>query len=162
MFDFAWSEIAVLGVIALVVIGPKDLPRALKTLGFMVRRARGMAREFQNSVDDMIRESELQEIREQAAKAAGVDLKQALGDAVDPGGEIRAAMAEPIGGAPLAVEAAPPPPTVEGSAIGELPVHPAEEAAPALVKPEETKPLEMPVAAETDAAPVPHRIPPAP
>lgn len=162
MFDFAWSEIAVLGVIALVVIGPKDLPRALKTAGFMVRRARGMAREFQNSVDDMIRESELQEIRETAAKAAGVDLHQALGNVVDPGGEIRAAMAEPIGGAPLATEAPPPPPMVEGSAIGELPVHSAEEAAPSIVKPEEIKPLELPADPEKDAAADTHRTPPSP
>ena len=163
MFDFAWSEIAVLGVIALVVIGPKDLPKALKTAGFMVRRARGMAREFQNSVDDMIRDAELQEIREQAAKAAGVDLNQALHDAVDPGGEIRSAMAEPLGGAPLAQEAPPPPPMVEGSAIGELPVGPAEEGeAHSILKPEETKPLEALSGSDKEVPPDMHRIPPAP
>lgn len=159
MFDFAWSEIAVLGVIALVVIGPKDLPKALKTAGFMVRRARGMAREFQNSVDDMIRDSELQEIREQAAKAAGVDLNQALNNVVDPGGEIRSAMAEPLGGAPLAQEAPPPPPMVEGSAIGELPARTAEEPAHSILKPEDVKPLEGP---DQAVPPDMHRIPPAP
>jgi sec-independent protein translocase protein TatB len=115
MFDFAWSEIAVLGVIALVVIGPKDLPKALKTAGFMVRRARMLAREFQNSVDDMIRDAELQEIREQAAKAAGVDLNKAMQDAVDPGGEIRGALAEPLGEPTPAREPVPPLPTVEGT-----------------------------------------------
>jgi sec-independent protein translocase protein TatB len=163
MFDFAWSEIAVLGVIALVVIGPKDLPRALKTAGFMVRRARGMAREFQNSVDDMIRDAELQEIREQAAKAAGVDLNQALHDAVDPGGEIRSAMAEPLGGAPLAQEAPPPPPMVEGSAIGELPVVPAEAGeAHAILKPETVKSLEELSGPDKEVPPDMHRIPPAP
>jgi len=162
MFDFAWSEIAVLGVIALVVIGPKDLPKALKTAGFAVRKARMMAREFQNSVDDMIRESELQEIREQAAKAAGVDLKQALGNTIDPGGEIRTALAEPLDHAPLAHEPTPPPPAVEGSAIGELPAHPPEADAAPLVKPEEVKPLEATLEqTETEAA-APHRIPPAP
>lgn len=163
MFDFAWSEIAVLGVIALVVIGPKDLPKALKTAGFMVRRARGMAREFQNSVDDMIRDSELQEIREQAAKAAGVDLNQALHNAVDPGGEIRTAMAEPLGGAPLAQEAPPPPPMVEGSAIGELPVAAAAEGeAHAILKPEDVKPLEELSGPDQPVPPDMHRIPPAP
>jgi sec-independent protein translocase protein TatB len=159
MFDFAWSEIAVLGVIALVVIGPKDLPKALKTAGFMVRRARGMAREFQNSVDDMIRDSELQEIREQAAKAAGVDLNQALHNVVDPGGEIRSAMAEPLGGAPLAQEAPPPPPMVEGSAIGELPPRTVEEPGHSILKPEDVKPLEGP---DQPVPPDLHRIPPAP
>jgi sec-independent protein translocase protein TatB len=63
MFDFAWSEIMIIGIVALVVIGPKDLPKALRTVGMLVRRARGLAREFQNSVDEMIRESELDEIR---------------------------------------------------------------------------------------------------
>jgi len=162
MFDFAWSEIAVLGVIALVVIGPKDLPKALKTAGFWVRRARGMAREFQNSVDDMIRDSELQEIREQAAKAAGVDLNQALNNVVDPAGEIRAAMAEPLGGAPLAQEAPPPPPMVEGSAIGELPAGGASEAEHSILKPEEIKPLEALPGPDTEVPPDLHRIPPAP
>jgi len=162
MFDFAWSEIAVLGVIALVVIGPKDLPKALKTAGFMVRRARGMAREFQNSVDDMIRESELQEIREQAAKAAGVDLNQALSNVVDPAGEIRAAMAEPLGGAPLAQEAPPPAPTVEGSAIGELPVGGPSEVEHSILKPEDIKPVEALAGPAPEVPPDLNRIPPAP
>jgi sec-independent protein translocase protein TatB len=162
MFDFAWSEIAVLGVIALVVIGPKDLPKALKTAGFMVRRARMMAREFQNSVDDMIRDSELQEIREQAAKAAGVDLNKVVTDAVDPGGEIRTAMAEPLGGGPLAQEA--PPPMVEGSAIGALPAETAETPTildPAMrpVEPKATADLPGP---DKEVPPDMHRIPPAP
>src|SRR5277367_882662 len=165
MFDFAWSELMVIGAVALVVIGPKDLPKALKTAGFWVRRARGMAREFQNSVDDMIRDSELQEIREQAAKAAGVDLNQALGNVVDPAGEIRAAMAEPLGGAPLAQEAPPPPPMVEGSAIGELPTGgPAVEEGEAhsILKPEEVKPVEALTGPDTQVPPDLHRIPPAP
>ncbi|HLZ67649.1 MAG TPA: Sec-independent protein translocase protein TatB [Aliidongia sp.] len=162
MFDFAWSEIAVLGVIALVVIGPKDLPKALKTAGFMVRRARMMAREFQNSVDDMIRDAELQEIREQAAKAAGVDLNKAMQDAIDPGGEIRTAMAEPLGG-PLAQEAPPPAPMVEGSAIGALPAEGAEE--PTILNP--ILPAEPPATADLpgpdkEVPPDLHRIPPAP
>lgn len=81
MFDFAWSEMALIGVVALVVIGPKDLPRVLRTAGVMMRRARGMAREFQNSIDDMIREAELDEFRKEVnetrrhlEQAAHVDL----------------------------------------------------------------------------------------
>jgi sec-independent protein translocase protein TatB len=151
MFDFAWSEIAVLGVIALVVIGPKDLPRALKTAGFMVRRARMMAREFQNSVDDMIRESELHDIRETAAKAAGVDdLKQAMQDAMDTTSDIRTAIAEPLGGGPTAHEPVTPL-TVEGTAIAAPPVEPA---APAATQ-------DHPAPAEHAPADL-HRTPPAP
>jgi sec-independent protein translocase protein TatB len=155
MFDFAWSEIAVLGVIALVVIGPKDLPRALKTAGFMVRRARMMAREFQNSVDDMIRESELHDIREQAAKAAGVDdLKQAVKDAMDPVADIRTAMAEPLGGT-LAQEPALPPPAVDGTAMAA----PLAEAAAAPAEPATA--ADHPAPAHDAPADL-HRTPPAP
>ncbi|HKW55395.1 MAG TPA: Sec-independent protein translocase protein TatB, partial [Stellaceae bacterium] len=63
MFDFAWSELAVIAVIALVVIGPKDLPRVMRTVGLWMGKARAIAREFQSSLDQMIRESELEEMR---------------------------------------------------------------------------------------------------
>src|SRR5579862_9579447 len=63
MLDFSWSELLVIGAVALVAIGPKDLPRALRTAGTLVRRARSLAREFHNSIDDMIREAELDEMR---------------------------------------------------------------------------------------------------
>ena len=159
MFDFAWSEIAVLGVIALVVIGPKDLPRALKTAGFMVRRARMLAREFQSSVDDMIRESELHDIREQAAKAAGVDdLKQAVQEAMDVGGEIRNVVDEPLGGpalqppgAPQTLEGA----TAESPAAAPSPTTPASTEHPAPVTDHHSE-------AGKDAPPELHRTPPAP
>ena len=59
MFDFAWSELALIAVIALVVIGPKDLPRVMRIVGQWTRRARAIAREFQGSLDQMMRESEL-------------------------------------------------------------------------------------------------------
>ncbi|MCK6454782.1 MAG: hypothetical protein L6R19_28645, partial [Alphaproteobacteria bacterium] len=50
--------------------GPKDLPMALKTIGQWVARARGLAREFQNSVDDMIREAELDKVKKEVEEAA--------------------------------------------------------------------------------------------
>ena len=59
MFDFAWSELALIAVVALVVIGPKDLPRVLKTVGKWVRKARAIAREFQGSLEQMVNEAEL-------------------------------------------------------------------------------------------------------
>ncbi|MCC7045765.1 MAG: twin-arginine translocase subunit TatB [Alphaproteobacteria bacterium] len=58
MFDIGWSELAVIAAVAIVVIGPKDLPLALKTVGQWVAKARSLAREFQGSVDEMIREAE--------------------------------------------------------------------------------------------------------
>ncbi|MFV3128610.1 Sec-independent protein translocase protein TatB [Niveispirillum sp. KHB5.9] len=89
MFDIGWSELLVIGVVALIVIGPKDLPKALSTMGKWVARARGMAREFQNSVDDMVRQAELDELREQVQKARNFNLQDELEKSIDPDGEVR-------------------------------------------------------------------------
>ena len=51
MFDIGWSEMLVVGVVALIVVGPKDLPKMFHTLGEMTGKARGMAREFQRAMD---------------------------------------------------------------------------------------------------------------
>ena len=62
MFDIGYSELLVIAVVALIVIGPKDLPRVMRTVGQWVGRARGMARHFRSGVDTMIREAELEEM----------------------------------------------------------------------------------------------------
>lgn len=62
MFDVGYSELLVIAVVALVVIGPKDLPRVMRTVGNWVGRARGMARHFRSGIDTMIREAELEEM----------------------------------------------------------------------------------------------------
>jgi len=95
MFDIGWSELALIAVVALVVIGPKDLPRALKTVGIYVRKARGMAREFQNTVDDMIREADLDDVKKQVQAISSLDVKSAITKAIDPDGEVRAALEPP-------------------------------------------------------------------
>ena len=62
MFDIGYSELLVIAVVALVVIGPKDLPRVMRTVGQWVGRARGMARHFRSGIDTMMREAELEEM----------------------------------------------------------------------------------------------------
>lgn len=62
MFGVDSSELLVVAVIALVVIGPKDLPRVMRTVGQWVGRARGMARHFRSGLDAMMREAELEEM----------------------------------------------------------------------------------------------------
>ncbi len=88
LFDIGWPELMLIGVVALVVIGPKDLPRALRVAGFWVRKARTLSREFQGSIDQMIRESELDEVREDLKKAAEFDLEKEIRNTVDPTGEL--------------------------------------------------------------------------
>ena len=63
MFDLAWSEIALIGVVALVVIGPKDLPEAIRGLARGVQKLRRMASEFQGQADELVREANLDEVR---------------------------------------------------------------------------------------------------
>jgi sec-independent protein translocase protein TatB len=65
MFDIAPTELMLVGLIALVVIGPKDLPRAMRFVGKWMGKARGMARHFRSGIDTMMRESELEELEKQ-------------------------------------------------------------------------------------------------
>jgi sec-independent protein translocase protein TatB len=62
MLDFNFAEMAVVAVVALVVIGPKDLPKALRVAGYWIGKARGVARQFRSGFDEMIREAELAEM----------------------------------------------------------------------------------------------------
>jgi sec-independent protein translocase protein TatB len=65
MFDIAPTEMLIVLVVALVIIGPKDLPKVMRTVGQWVGRARGMARHFRSGIDTMIREAELEEMEKQ-------------------------------------------------------------------------------------------------
>src|SRR5947207_5458115 len=95
LFDIGWPELLLIGVVALVVIGPKDLPRALRVAGFWVRKARTLSREFQSSVDQMIREAELEEIRQDLKKATEFDLEKEIKQTVDPTGDLAQSIKPP-------------------------------------------------------------------
>lgn len=94
MFDINWSEIAVIAVVAVVFIGPKDLPKVLRAVGQGIGKARSLAREFQNGLDEMIREAELDEAKKQIQSFTSVDLNSKVEEVLDPKGEIKAAMNE--------------------------------------------------------------------
>lgn len=71
MFDIAWSEFMLIGAVALVVIGPKDLPKALRTVGQAVGKVRRMASEFQGQFNDAMREAELHDLKKQVEDVGG-------------------------------------------------------------------------------------------
>ncbi len=88
MFDIGWSEIAIIAMIALVVIGPKDLPKVLKTIGQWVGKARAITREFQKGVEDVIKESELDEVRDQINSVKNFSIEDQVKETVDPDSEL--------------------------------------------------------------------------
>lgn len=81
MFNIDWGELFVIVVVALVVVGPKDLPRLMRTAGQWAGRARAMADQFRRSFDDIARQSELDELRAEVNRLQHV-----------PMGEVESAM----------------------------------------------------------------------
>jgi sec-independent protein translocase protein TatB len=94
MFDFSWSEIAVIAGVALVLIGPKDMPVAIRTISNMIKKARRMAGEFQTHVDEMMRDANLDEVRQSINEIRNFNLKSEVERAVDPDGSLRSTFAE--------------------------------------------------------------------
>ena len=70
MLDIGWSELLVIGVVALIVVGPKDLPKLFRSLGQWVGKARGMARDFQRAMNDAADESGVSDIKKSFDDAA--------------------------------------------------------------------------------------------
>jgi sec-independent protein translocase protein TatB len=75
MFDIGWPELFLIAVVVLLVVGPKELPKVLRNVGIWVNKAKLVTREFRGHVDDMIRESELSEVRDQISHAGQADLE---------------------------------------------------------------------------------------
>lgn len=94
MFDIGWSEFLVIGIVALVVIGPKDLPRVMRTVGQWVRKARSIAAEFQTSIEEMAREAELADLRREIAEA-NAKLTKPFDEATIANGDATTAAREP-------------------------------------------------------------------
>ena len=115
LFDLGMSELLLIGVVALVVIGPKDLPKALRVAGFWVRKARTLSREFQSSVEQMIREAELDEMRQELKKATEIDLDKEFRQTIDPTGSLAESLK---------------PPELPKFSDADLPASPAAEAQP--------------------------------
>ncbi len=63
MFDISWTEFLLIGIVALVVIGPKELPGVMRTLGQYTRKIRGMASDFQNQFQEAMREAEMADLK---------------------------------------------------------------------------------------------------
>lgn len=134
MFDIGWTELVVIGVVALVVIGPRELPQVLRTIGAWVGKARGMAREFHSGVSEMMRESELDELRKSAESA----VRQFEGEvkSIDPSADLQKSFAfepdaAPATAAPASADLAPPPAAPAAHVEPAAPAANVESASPA-------------------------------
>jgi sec-independent protein translocase protein TatB len=119
MLDVGWTEILVIAIVLIIVVGPKDLPQMLRTFGRMVSKMRGMASDFRQQFDEALREADLEDVRKTLGEAQKLNPLNSIRDAVNPlrqmGNEIKADLerkpgsttATPASASPESVSAAP-------------------------------------------------------
>ncbi|MCX5480334.1 Sec-independent protein translocase protein TatB [Kaistia geumhonensis] len=108
MFDIGWSEILVIAVVAIVVVGPKDLPPMLRAAGRMMAKVRRTAGEFQSQFNEALREAELDGVKDSINELRGLNPLNEIKKSLDP---VTAALAKPEPAARPAPEPVPPPAT---------------------------------------------------
>ncbi len=96
MLDIGWQELFFIAVLALIVVGPKDLPAAMRTLARLISKLRGLSREFQDGVSDMVREAELDELKQKMQQVQRFDVREQVKNSIDPDGNLRDAF-DPTG-----------------------------------------------------------------
>ncbi len=93
MFDFAWSEIALIGIVGLLFVGPKDMPVAIRTVTNLLKKGRKLAGDFQTHVDEMVREADLGEARDQFRQLRSLNVRGQIMKAIDEDGSIKRTLA---------------------------------------------------------------------
>jgi sec-independent protein translocase protein TatB len=111
MFDISWTEFLLIGVVALIVIGPKELPAVMRTMGQWARKVRGMAAEFQNQFHEAMREAEMADLKQQVDDVAhGIKnydpLKDVRRDVESIGRDLDSVAVQPVPEFPIADAAA--------------------------------------------------------
>ena len=142
MLGLDWTELALIAVVAVVVIGPKDLPEAVRGVAKGIQKLRRMAGEFQTQVDEVVREAKLEDVRSQINEIRNFDIRSVVEKEVDKDGSLRKTFTEDPIGNPLkdAWDSSPPgtgaivtpPPAAESAAAPAAAPGPA---APAFVPP---------------------------
>jgi sec-independent protein translocase protein TatB len=149
MLGLDWTELALIAVVAVVVIGPKDLPDAVRGIAKGIQKLRRMAGEFQTQLDEVVREAKLEDVRNQINEIRNFDFRSTIEQEIDKDGSLRKTFNEDPIGNPLkdafsdtptvhGAEVTPPPATpgeAADSATGPLPEPPAPAEPPAFVPP---------------------------
>ena len=84
MLDIGWTEILVIAIVLIIVVGPKDLPQMLRTFGRMTTKMRGMASEFRSQFDEALREADLDDVKKSIGEARKLNPMNTIRDAVNP------------------------------------------------------------------------------
>ncbi|GLQ39171.1 hypothetical protein GCM10007908_27910 [Rhizobium albus] len=84
MLDLGWGEILVIAIVLILVVGPKDLPRVLRTFGRTMTKLRSMAGEFRSQFDEALKEAELDDVRKTVNDARSLNPARELRDALNP------------------------------------------------------------------------------
>lgn len=142
MFDLGWGEMLVIGVVALVVLGPKELPNALRTVSNLTKTARKLAGEFQSGVNEIVREAELEDARKAAQSIGKGSISKAIEKAIDPTGEMKSTVAGVEQDLKDTKQISPGQISPEGS-IPPAPTIAAEPASPAIAAPEPARDAEV-------------------
>ncbi len=94
MLDVGWTELVVIAIVLIIVVGPKDLPPMLRTFGRMMTKMRGMAGEFRQQFDEALKEADLDDVRKTISDAQKLNPAHSLREAMNPlrqmGNEIKA------------------------------------------------------------------------
>ncbi|OWK25598.1 preprotein translocase [Rhizobium yanglingense] len=158
MFDIGWTELLVIAVVLIVVVGPKDLPPMLRAFGKMTQRARKVAGEFRAQFDEALREADLDDVRQTISDAQRLNPANSLREAMNPlrqmGNDIKADLQKATA-VENKTEAAPVTVPAPSMSLPETPpvVAPAPEAAPAPAVAEKPKAVRKPRAAAEKALP---------
>jgi sec-independent protein translocase protein TatB len=147
MFDIGYSELLLIAIVTLLVVGPKELPNLLRTVGKWTAKARSMARHFRSGFDTMVREAEIEEMNKQWAShnAAIMGASGAVPDLTDLPEPERDADLHDIADLPAPAGATPAAPAGAIPAAPTAPLPPAGQAAPAKPKRARTrKPADPP------------------
>ncbi|RED51038.1 Sec-independent protein translocase protein TatB [Aestuariispira insulae] len=94
MFDIGWPELLVIAVLTIIVVGPKELPRVLRTVTGIIRKIRMVAGDFQNSIEDIAREADMEDIKKELEKAGSRDYSKEMEDYLDPTGDMSKSVKE--------------------------------------------------------------------
>jgi len=147
MFDLGWQEFMLIAFVAVVVVGPRDLPRVVRSVSSYIRKARSVAREFQSSLEEVAREAELDELRKEAKSISSGELEKKVNDWVDPSGETQKEMERIANQAKDAASSRPVEPATETVAAAT-----PEEPAPATPAPETPAAEEAPKSTDAKSA----------